>query len=272
MAERKPLPAWAGFVHGGVAGMGATCIVQPMDTIKTRLQLSGAGGQKAAHSGMIAAFRHVFATEGFTALYSGLSAGLLRQATYTTARMGFYAYYKELARSEGETTLPFWKLLMCGGFAGASGAMVGVPAEVALIRMQADGALPAAQRRGYKHVGDALVRTVREEGLTTLWRGAAPTVGRAAVLNMAQLSSYDQYKKMLSGLGLGKVTDLAVQLPAAFASGLTCTLVSMPFDMAKTRLQSQVKQADGSFPYKGMGDVLKQVLTWRVIDLCACVM
>jgi hypothetical protein len=28
--------------------------------------------------------------EGFGSLYRGLSAGLLRQATYTTARLGFY--------------------------------------------------------------------------------------------------------------------------------------------------------------------------------------
>jgi hypothetical protein len=37
--------------------------------------------------------------------------------------------------------------------------------------MTADGRLPEADRRNYKHVGDALVRMVREEGLVTLWRG-----------------------------------------------------------------------------------------------------
>ena len=37
--------------------------------------------------------------EGVGALYKGLSAGLLRQATYTTARLGIYQYISdELAK------------------------------------------------------------------------------------------------------------------------------------------------------------------------------
>lgn len=42
--------------------------------------------------------------------------------------------------------------------AGAIGAFVGTPAEVALIRMTADGRLPKEQRRNYKNVVDALAR------------------------------------------------------------------------------------------------------------------
>lgn len=48
----------------------------------------------------------------------------------------------------------------------------------------------------YKHVVDALIRIVREEGLFTLWRGAFPTIGRAMALNAAQLSTYDQAKQV----------------------------------------------------------------------------
>ena len=33
--------------------------------------------------------------EGFRSLYKGLSAGLLRQATYTTARLGIYQYISD---------------------------------------------------------------------------------------------------------------------------------------------------------------------------------
>ena len=54
--------------------------------------------------------------------------------------------------------------------AGATGAFVGTPAEVSLIRMTADGRLPPDQRRGYTSVFNALARITREEGLLTLWR------------------------------------------------------------------------------------------------------
>ena len=88
-----------------------------------------------------------------------------------------------------------------GMTAGACGAFVGTPAEVALIRMTSDGNLAADQRRNYKSVFDALIRIFREEGITALWRGAIPTMGRAMVVNAAQLASYSQAKQSIMSTG-----------------------------------------------------------------------
>jgi len=68
---------------------------------------------------------------------------------------------------------------------------VGSPADLSLIRMQSDSTLPAAQRRNYKGVGDALIRIVKEDGVGGLFRGAGPTVVRAMALNMGMLASND---------------------------------------------------------------------------------
>lgn len=51
-----------------------------------------------------------------------------------------------------------------GAIAGAAGALIGTPAEVALIRMTADGRLPPAERRNYSGVFNALARMTSEEG------------------------------------------------------------------------------------------------------------
>jgi len=45
-------------------------------------------------------------------------------------------------------------------------------------------------------VFNALARIAREEGIATWWRGCVATMGRAAVVNMAQLASYSQAKEM----------------------------------------------------------------------------
>ena len=74
--------------------------------------------------------------------------------------------------------------------------------QVALIRMTSDGNLPADQRRNYKNVFDALFRIIREEGIFTLWRGAIPTMGRAMVVNAAQLASYSQAKQAILGTSM----------------------------------------------------------------------
>jgi len=79
---------------------------------------------------------------------------------------------------------------------GISGAVVGTPAEVALIRMTSDAQLPLSDRRGYSSVFNALARIAKEEGIATWWRGCVATMGRAAVVNTAQLASYSQAKEM----------------------------------------------------------------------------
>lgn len=60
----------------------------------------------------------------------------------------------------------------------------------------------SADRRNYKNVFDALFRIIKEEGLFTLWRGAIPTMGRAMVVNAAQLASYSQAKQALLDTGV----------------------------------------------------------------------
>ena len=65
--------------------------------------------------------------------------------------------------------------------------------------MQADGRLPPAEQRGYKHVGDALMRVAREEGVLTYWRGCTPTVVRAIVVSVTQVAGYDQVCRQKMG-------------------------------------------------------------------------
>lgn len=72
--------------------MGATVFVQPLDLIKTRMQLSG----RNRSSFLVGA--EIFRNEGLSGIYTGLSAGLLRQATYTTTRLGIYTWLFDLAK------------------------------------------------------------------------------------------------------------------------------------------------------------------------------
>lgn len=208
-------------------------------------------------SGFLQTFGHVATTEGFRGLYRGLSAGLFRQITYTTTRLGVFGVLKEVISKDGQP-LPFSHKAFAGMVAGACGAIVGTPAEVALVRMTADGRLPIAQRRGYKSVFDALARVVREEGLATLWRGTLPTVGRAMVLNIAQLSTYDQAKEAILSTKLVGDNIGAHALASSF-SGFVATAVSIPLDAAKTRVQN-MRIINGVPEYSGMLDAMAKTV------------
>lgn len=214
--------------------MGATCVVQPLDLIKTRLQISGAGGGAKEYTGTFDAFAKIIKREGFTAIYKGLTAGLLRQATYTTTRLGTYTFLNEKYKKETGKTPNLFASMGLGVCAGVAGSFVGNPAEISLIRMTADGRLPLDQRRNYTSVVNALARIVREEGILTLWRGCIPTMGRAAVVNAAQLSSYSQAKRLLVKSGHFQ-EGILMHFTASMISGFVTTVASMPVDIAKTR-------------------------------------
>lgn len=239
------------FVTGGLAGCLATTVVQPVDMIKVRIQLASDVAGSAKSPFTIA--RQMVKNEGILSLYRGLDAGLLRQVTYTTARMGMFRLFSEGLKSPGEVTLPLHKKAIAGLLAGGLGSLVGNPADLALVRLQADSTMPPAQRRNYTSVVNAMVRIVREEGLLALWRGSGPTVVRAMALNMGMLASYDQAKEGLVPL-LGKDTK-STALAASAISGFFAVTFSLPFDFVKTKIQKmRADPVTGKMPYKGFAD------------------
>ncbi|XP_005188745.1 mitochondrial 2-oxoglutarate/malate carrier protein [Musca domestica] len=255
----KSIPNGLKFVFGGGAGMGATMIVQPFDLVKTRMQISGAGSGKKEFRNSFHCMQTVISKEGPLGLYQGIGAALLRQATYTTGRLGMFSYLNDAYKAYFNKDPNVSASMLMGIIAGACGAFIGTPAEVALVRMASDGRLPLAERRNYKNVFNALTRITTEEGLATLWRGSLPTVGRAMVVNMTQLASYSQFKTYFKNGPLQMEEGIKLHFCASMLSGLLTTIASMPLDMAKTRIQNQ-KYVDGKPEYRGTIDVLGRVL------------
>lgn len=120
------------------------------------------------------------------------------------------------------------------------------------------------KRRGYKHAIDGLMRIVKDEGVRILWSGAIPTMGRAAIVNGAQLGTYSRSKMFLKDTGLQEFSftlmstqnirkrtllksgeyslfqghleeGLLVQFLAGMIAGIVAASASLPMDIAKTR-------------------------------------
>ncbi|KAJ1565893.1 hypothetical protein HK096_007654, partial [Nowakowskiella sp. JEL0078] len=257
--KSSSLSVWATlkpFVFGGVSGMTATAIIQPIDMVKVRIQLEG--GVAGASTNPITVGARVVRQEGFLALYKGLSAGLLRQATYTTARLGLYSTFENFAKtlnSGKDVTLT--QRAIAGLTAGGLGALVGNPADLSLIRMQADGTLPIEQRRNYTNVFNALGRIVKEEGVLALWKGATPTVVRAMSLNLGMLATNSEAKAQLDKRFKPGMRN---NLVASAFAGFFASLFSLPFDFVKTKLQKQRPNPDGTLQYKGSIDCAIQTI------------
>jgi solute carrier family 25 oxoglutarate transporter 11 len=142
--------------------------------------------------------------------------------------------------------------------AGGLGAFIGTPADLILIRMQADSTLPIEQRRNYTSVFNAMRRIPAEEGVLSLWNGGVPTVTRAMAYNLGMFTAYEESKNRLTAM-MPNNQLLAWFLSASFA-GAVAAVMSLPFDNAKTKLQKMKANAEGVMPYKNIFDAVGKTM------------
>ncbi|ELR12925.1 mitochondrial carrier protein [Acanthamoeba castellanii str. Neff] len=195
------------FVLGGLSCCIAALFTNPIDVVKVRLQLRGELGGAAAQS-KVGFLSHLLRTEGLSAFYKGLSASLMREASYSTIRMGGYEVCKTQLGATDPATTPLWKKIVAGGIAGATGAAIANPTDLVKVRLQADTGSHATGGPRYKSTLHAFKEVYRTEGWAGLYRGVGPTTQRAALLTAAQLSSYDHAKQALLRLGVVREDNL----------------------------------------------------------------
>mmetsp|Transcript_22299 Transcript_22299/g.54465 ORF Transcript_22299/g.54465 Transcript_22299/m.54465 type:complete len:298 (+) Transcript_22299:132-1025(+) len=220
------------FVIGGLSAMTASTCTHPIDLVKVRMLLHGQMQRGAA--ARLTIVRDIYAGEGVRGFYRGLTAALSRQALYSTTRFGFYDLLKRALGETPRRRLPYHRKVVATMCGGALAAVVACPADCMLVRMQADGRLPPAERRNYRNVFDALARTARTEGVRGWYRGLGPLVTRGLAVTTAQFSTYDQAKEaIMARTALGDT--LRTHFAASLCAGLIAAVVSTPLDVVKSR-------------------------------------
>lgn len=212
----------------------AACVTHPLDLVKVRLQMRTGNAPK----NMVGTFVHILRNDGPLGLYSGISASLLRQMSYSTVRFGVYEELKTRITRRNEGRDPSFATLV--GLAAGSGFVGGIAgnfADVLNVRMQHDAALPHAERRNYRHAFDGMVRMAREEGPKSMFRGWLPNSSRAMFMTAGQLASYDISKSLL--LKYTPMEDnLKTHFTASFIAGFVAATITSPVDVIKTRVMS----------------------------------
>jgi dicarboxylate transporter 10 len=101
------------FYLGGLSAVGACLFTHPLDQTKYRLQVTQS---KASVLGTIS--ETIKSSGGARQLWAGLSASILRRATYSTARFWAYDVFKARAMRNRTGRPPIWLLGSCAGAAG----------------------------------------------------------------------------------------------------------------------------------------------------------
>ncbi|KAM6907545.1 dicarboxylate carrier UCP2-like [Xenentodon cancila] len=280
-----PPSAAVKFVGAGTAACVADLLTFPLDTAKVRLQIQGEARATEARGKVPAVkYRGVFGTvitmvrtEGPLSLYSGLVAGLQRQMSFASIRIGLYDSAKQFY-TRGSDHVGIGSRLLAGCTTGAMAVALAQPTDVVKVRFQAQ-AQSREHARCYNGTIDAYKTIAKEEGVRGLWKGTAPNVARNAIVNCTELVTYDFIKDIL--LQSSPMTDnLPCHFVSAFGAGLCTTVIASPVDVVKTRYMNSApcqyssvlncaavmmtKESPRAF-YKGFMPSFLRLGSWNVV-------
>jgi solute carrier family 25 (mitochondrial oxoglutarate transporter), member 11 len=86
----KKVPQSVVFFSSGLGGCLGWVVVHPANTVAVRMSLANMNGTTFNFGAMVR-------EKGFLTLYDGLSAGILRQVFYATARLGLFDTFRDIA-------------------------------------------------------------------------------------------------------------------------------------------------------------------------------
>lgn len=244
--KKKQLSTAGGFVGGGLAACGAVTLTNPIELVKTRLQLQGelmARGQtKRVYTGPLQALGLIAKNEGLRGLQKGLGSAYIYQIGLNGCRLGLYEPIRK------ELTSVFYDdpkannlaiNVFCGAFSGIMGAMTGSPFYLAKTRLQSySPVFPVGTQHNYKNFVDGFRQVVRTEGFRGLYRGLDGAIIRTGTGSSVQLPIYNAAKKQIEQWDLID-EGYRKHLLASAASGIGVCCVMQGPDVIMTRMYNQ---------------------------------
>lgn len=168
---------------------------------------------------------------------SGVSALIAR-----TSRSGSFS---ESRTSNWLTN--FHRDLLAGAVMGGLVHTIVAPIERAKLLLQtqeSNMAILTAPHRRFKGMLDCMVRTVREEGILSLWRGNGSSVIRYYPSVALNFSLKDLYRSILRDNGNPIFSGPSANFVAGSAAGCTTLVIIYPLDIAHTRLAADLGRTE----------------------------
>ncbi|OXG46631.1 solute carrier family 25 (mitochondrial dicarboxylate transporter), member 10 [Cryptococcus neoformans] len=225
----------------GAAASMAACCTHPLDVMRVRMQTS------TTKTTFVNAVRTVLTQDGVRGLYTGLTASVFRQMTYSVTRLGVYDLMKNTMSNNGAKKLRTGDMVICASVAGALGGVAGNPADIILVRMVADPTKPVENQVHYRNAIHGVYKMVSNEGIASLARGLAPNTIRAILMNASQLVSYDSFKEHILAANLME-NGMPLHFVSSALSGTVATTICAPADVVKSRIMNMKAGAGGHGP------------------------
>lgn len=254
----------AGDVHSflykyclsSLAATVAESVTFPLDITKTRLQIQGERASSLSttastnlpYRGMIRTAVGIVEEEGLRNLWSGVTPAILRHVVYTGSRMTSYELLRNnVLRRNPDGKFALWKSVIAGMTAGAFGQLIASPTDLVKVQMQMEGKRVLIEGRQPRvlNTSHAFSNIVSKHGVRGLWKGWAPNVQRAALVNMGDLTTYDTVKHILIG-HTSLQDNWVTHTISSGCAGLIAATISTPADVVKTRIMNNPKLYRGT--------------------------
>ncbi|KAI9230483.1 MAG: mitochondrial carrier domain-containing protein [Piptocephalis tieghemiana] len=227
---QTPIPESAAHLTAAALGdFAASFVFVPSEVLKTRLQLQG--GYNNPHfvsgynyHGTWHAVQMILKLEGFSSLFRGYRATLIRDMPFSALQFAFYEKFKTLAQrydvKKGD--LEMWQECVVGGAAGSLAGALTTPLDVmkTIMQTQVKRPLHAGGSGGgggknasnsyppvryFRGVGDGLRWTWKYEGVKGLFRGLSP---RLCLTGIQSSLMFVIYERLLSWMDARPIPGL----------------------------------------------------------------
>lgn len=263
--DKSSLSFASTYVLSAMASCIAETATYPFDITKTRLQVAGEAGTSVGAGvkrGLIGTMAGIVREEGAAQLYRGLPPACLRHCVYSGIRVSAYEILRETIFKKNEDgSFPLWKGALAGMSAGAIGQFIATPTDLVKVQMQIEGKrIAAGKPPRYRGTMDAFVTIARRGGITALYTGWGPAVQRAMLVQLGDLTAYDQAKQFWHrdvGLKDGPILHAA----SSAVAGLVAATMGAPADVIKTRVMNQPLDENGKGTlYRGTADCFRKTV------------
>lgn len=264
-----------GFIAGGLAACGAVTFSNPIELVKTRMQLQGELSKKSAthviYKNPLQALVVIGKTEGIRGLQKGLGCAYVYQMGLNGCRLGLYEpsrkllnplVYSDLTVDEAIKIQNIPINIIAGTVSGIAGAIIGSPLFLVKTRMQSySGNVAGAvgDQTHYKGMVDGLYQIVKKEGFKGLFRGVDAAIIRTGMGSSVQLPIYSFVKHFLINEKILSPDSTALHLISSTFAGFGVGVVMNPSDVMLTRLYNQ----KGSNHYTGPIDCFAKIIKYE---------
>ncbi|KAK9475327.1 mitochondrial carrier domain-containing protein [Dipodascopsis tothii] len=181
------------FASGTVAGLSTFAISTPIEVIKCRTQLAGAGAAQSSW----AVCKAIWAKDGLRGYFRGGLVTSLRDGFGYGVYFWTYGLGKSLRLHEDESGLEeAVHLLLAGGVAGCASWASIFPLDVIKTRYQVQ---QLGGGSAYAGPWDCAVKTFAEGGVRIFFRGMKVAMVRAFIVNAAQFGTYEWTVRAIEG-------------------------------------------------------------------------